>query len=91
MTTYTAHCKFCGKRYEEKSNWIPINILDLVIDIKLFFHVIHHHYKECGIKKLTKSFFKIWKKFLVCIGISLLILVKIILFPIYLLLDLLYH
>lgn len=33
MTTCTAHCKFCGKKYEEKSKWIPSDILDLVIDI----------------------------------------------------------
>ena len=45
MTTCTAHCKFCGKKYEVKSKWIPDNILDLVIDFKLFFHAIRHHYK----------------------------------------------
>lgn len=90
MTTCTAHCKFCGKKYEEKSKWIPGDILDLVIDIKHFFHAIHHHYKECGFKKLVKAFFRIWKNVFKCIGIGLLILIKIILYPIYLLLDLLY-
>ena len=90
MTTYTAHCKFCGKRYEEKSDWFPDDILELVIDIKHFFHAIHHHYKECGFKKLAKAFFRIWEKVFKCIGIGLLILIKIILYPIYLLLDLLY-
>ena len=48
MTTCTAHCKFCGKKYEEKSKWIPGDILDLVIDIKHFFHAIRHHYKDEG-------------------------------------------
>ena len=91
MTTYTAHCKFCGKKYEIKSNWIPDEILDLIIDIKLFFHIIRHHYKECGFKKIVKAFFGIWKNIFKCIGISLLILIKVILYPIYLLLDLLYH
>lgn len=65
--------------------------LDLVIDIKHFFHAIRHHYKECGFKKLAKAFFRIWKKIFKCIGIGLLILIKIILYPIYLLLDLLYN
>ena len=91
MTTCTAHCKFCGKKYEEKSKWIPSDILDLVIDIKHFFHAIRHHYKECEFKKLAKAFFRIWKKIFKCIGIGLLILIKIILYPIYLLLDLLYN
>ena len=91
MTTCTAHCKFCGKKYEEKSKWIPGDILDLVIEIKHFFHAIRHHYKECGFKKLAKAFFRIWKKIFKCIGIGLLILIKIILYPIYLLLDLLYN
>ena len=91
MTTYTAHCKFCGKKYEVKSEWILDNILELVIDFNLFFHAIRHHYKECGFKKLAKAFFRIWKEVFKSIGISLLILIKIILYPIYLLLDLLYH
>lgn len=90
MTTYTAHCKFCGKKYEVKSKWIPDNILDLVIDFKFFFHAIRHHYKECGFKKLAKAFFRIWKDVFKCIGIGLLILIMITLYPIYLLLDLLY-
>ena len=91
MTTYTTHCKFCGKKYEVKSEWLPDDILDLVIEIKLFFHAIRHHYKECSFKKLTKTFFRIWKDVFKCIGIILLFLIKIILYPIYLLLDLLYH
>ena len=91
MTTYTTHCKFCGKKYEVKSEWLPDDILDLIIEIKLFFHAIRHHYKECGFKKIAKAFFKIWEGVFKCIGIILLFLIKIILYPIYLLLDLLYH
>lgn len=90
MTTYTAHCKFCEKKYEEKSEWIPGDILNFAIELKHFFHIIRHHYKECGFKKLTKAFFRIWKGFFKSIGIGLLILIKLILYPIYLLLDLLY-
>ena len=91
MTTYTTHCKFCGKKYEAKSEWLPDDILDLVIEIKLFFHVIRHHYKECGFKKIIKVFFGIWKNIFKCIGITLLLLIKVILYPIYFLLDLLYR
>ena len=91
MTTYTAHCKFCEKKYEIKSEWLPDGILDLVIEIKLFFHAIRHHYKKCSFKKIAKAFFKIWEGVFKCIGITLLLLIKIILYPIYLLLDLLYH
>ena len=91
MTTYTVHCKFCEKKYEVKSEWLPDDILDLVIEIKLFFHAIRHHYKECEFKKIVKAFFRIWKDVFKCIGICLLILIKIILYPIYFLLDLLYR
>lgn len=91
MTTYTTHCKFCGKKYEVKSKWVPDVILGLIIEIKLFFHVIRHHYKECGFKKLAKAFFRIWKKVFKCIIIGLLIVPMIILYPIYWLLSLLYE
>ena len=91
MTTYTAHCKFCGKKYEIKSNWIPDEILDLIIEIKHFFHTIRHHYKECGFKKLAKAFFRILKNAFKCIGIALIDLIRVILYPIYFLLDLLYR
>lgn len=90
MTTCTSYCKFCRKKYEAKSEWIPDEILELIIDIKHFFHLIKNHYKECGFKKLTKAFFRIWRDIFKCIGIGLLVLIKIILYPIYLLLDLLY-
>ena len=90
MTTCTARCKYCEKKYEEKSEWLPGDILDFVIDFKHFFHLIRYHYKECGFKKLAKAFFRIWKGIFKSIGIGLLILIKIILFPIYYLLDLLY-
>lgn len=90
MTTCTSYCKFCRKKYEAKSEWIPDEILELIIDIKHFFHLIKYHYKECGFKKLIKAFFRIWRDTFKCIGIGLLVLIKIILYPIYLLLDLLY-
>lgn len=91
MTTCTVNCKFCGKKYEKKSKWLPSEIIELVIDFELFFHAIRHHYKECGFKRLVKAFFKILWKMLISVGIGLLILIKIILYPIYLLLDLLYN
>ena len=91
MTTYTAHCKFCKKKYEIKSNWIPDEILDLIIEIRHFFHTIHHHYKECGFKKIAKAFFRILKDAFKCIGIALIDLIRVILYPIYFLLDLLYR
>ena len=91
MTTCTGYCKFCGKKYKEKSKWLPGDILDLIIDIKHFFHAVRHHYKECGFKKLAKAFFRIWKNVFKCVGIGLLILVKVVLYPIYLLLSLLYE
>ena len=91
MATCTAHCKFCGKKYEIKTKWVPDDIINLIFYIKHFFHIIRHHYKELDFKKLIKAFFIIWKNVFKCIGISLLILIKIILFPIYWLLDLLYQ
>jgi hypothetical protein len=90
MTTCTAYCKFCGKKYKVKSEWVPGEILDLVIEFKHFFHTIRHHYKECGFKKLTKAFFRIWKEIFKSIGIGLLIVIKMIFYPLYLLLSLLY-
>lgn len=91
MTTCTAYCKFCGKEYKVKSEWIPGEVLDLVIDFKHFFHAIRHHYKECGFKKFVKEFFRIWKGVFKSIGIGLLIIVKLIFYPLYLLLSLLYE
>lgn len=94
-STYTAQCKFCGKKYELKSKWVPVDILELVINIKHFFHSIRHHYKECGFKRNKKIFFKIWLdvfKGIVIIGwVILTTIIKIIFYPIYLLLDLLYR
>lgn len=91
MTTCTAHCKFCGKEYKVKSEWVPGEILDLVIEFKHFFHAIRHHYKECGFKKIVKQFFRIWKEIFKSIGIGLLIIIKLIFYPLYLLLSLLYE
>ena len=64
MTTYTTHCKFCKKKYEIKSEWIPDDILSLVIEIKHFFHAIRHHYKEWVSRNLQKHFLKFGKMFL---------------------------
>ena len=90
MTTYTAHCKFCEKKYIIKSKWVPGDILELIVLFRHFFHTLRYHRKDCGFKRLIRHFFKIWQTFFKCIGISLLILIKLILYPIYLLLDLLY-
>lgn len=79
MTTYTAHCKFCGKKYELKSNWVPGEVLVLIINIKHFFHTLRHHYKECNFKRDKKILFRILIDVFKGIGIiSWLILIKII-------------
>lgn len=91
MTTCTASCRFCDKQYKAKSKWIPGDILDLSIEWRHIFHVIFRHFKECSFKNLTKSFLKTLWDSIKCIGIIILLIIKLLLYPIYLLLSLLYE
>ena len=92
MRTNTAHCKFCGKKYEVKSEWLPWAMLDFILESKHFFHAVIHHSKECGFVKLFKAFVKIfiWR-FLKGVLSLVIIFLAIILYPLYALLRLLYE
>lgn len=92
MKTNTAHCKFCGKKYEVKSSWLPWAIMDFILEAKHFFHAIRHHAKECGFVKLFEAFCKIFIWRILKGALSLVtIFLAIILYPLYALLSLLYE
>ena len=92
MKTNSAHCKFCGKKYEVKSEWLPWVILDFILEAKHFFHAVRYHAKECGFVKLFKAFCRIFIMLPIkSIFAFLWILIAIILYPLYALLRLLYE
>lgn len=45
-STYTMSCKFCDKKWEFKSNWLPVEILELWSTYVIFFHGCFHHPSE---------------------------------------------
>jgi hypothetical protein len=91
MKTCSAHCKFCDKKYVVKSKWLPYTFLDLSIDFQHFFHMLKHHRKEFTFKSFSKAVWTIIKRFLISLGVGLLIIFKCLLYPLYLLLALIYE
>lgn len=91
MTTYTAHCKYCDKKFEVKSKWLPSSCLDLAMETKGFFHAIAKHRKELTARAFFKAIGRITKYFLISLVGIIIIPIGLLFYPLYLLLALFYE
>ena len=91
MTTYTAHCKYCNKKFEVKSKWLPSACLDLVMETKGLSHAIAKHHKELAARAFFKAIGRITKYFLISLAWFIVIPIALLLYPLYLLLALFYE
>lgn len=91
MTTYTARCKYCDKKFEVKSKWLPSACLDLAMETKAFFHAIAKHRKELTARAFFKAIGRIAKYFLISLAWFIVIPIALLFYPLYLLLALFYE
>lgn len=91
MTTYTAHCKYCNKKFEVKSKWLPSACLDLTMEAKGFFHAIAKHRKELTARAFFKAIGRITKYFLISLVGFIIIPIGLLFYPLYRLLALFYE
>lgn len=91
MTTYTAHCKHCNKKFEVKSKYLPSACLDLAMETKVFFHTIAKHRKELTAKAFFKTIGRMTKYFLISTVFFIFVPIGLLLYPLYLLLALFYE
>ena len=91
MTTYTAHCKYCNKKFEVKSKWLPSSCLDLAMEVKGLCHAIAKHRKELAARAFFKSIGRMIKYFLISLIGFIIIPIGLLFYPLYLLLALFYE
>ena len=91
MTTYTARCKYCNKKFEVKSKWLPTPCLDLAMESKGLFHAIAKHRKELTARAFFKAIGRITKYFLISTLSFLFLPIGLLFYPLYRLLALFYE
>ena len=91
MTIYTAYCKYCNKKFEVKSKWLPSACLDLAMEAKGFFHAIAKHRKELTARAFFKAIGRMIKYFLISLVGIIIIPIGLLFYPLYLLLALFYE
>ena len=91
MTTYTAYCKYCDKKFEVKSKWLPSACLDLIMEAKGFFHAIAKHRKELTAKTYFKAIGRMTKYFLISVIWFIILPIGLLFYPLFLLLSLFYE
>lgn len=91
-STCTMSCKFCDKKWEFKSNWLPVEMLELWSTYVIFFHGCFHHTNEMakGIR-----FFHYIKLMIIgtlaIIVFTFIVILRIVLYPLYWFLEKLYE
>lgn len=83
-------CKFCGKTWWHKSNWVPFELVDWIHSLLFLFHLIFHHFKELTFKNVVKGLWLVLHQLLRAILFLILIVVRIVFYPFKLLVDLFY-
>ena len=90
MTTYTAQCKHCNKKFEVKSKWLPSACLNLAMEVKGLLHGIAKHRKKLTVKGTIKTIGRITKYLLISALWFLIVPILLLFYPLYLLLSLIY-
>lgn len=91
MTTYTAQCKHCGKKFEVKSKWLPSACLNLAMEVKGLTHGIAKHREKLTVKGTLKALGRMIKHLLISLVWFIIIPIALLFYPLYLLLTLFYE
>ena len=91
MTTYTAQCRYCNKKFTVKSKWLPSACLNLAMGVKGLIHGIVKHREKLTIKGTFKSIGRIIKYFLISLVWFIILPIGLLFYPLYLLLALFYE
>ena len=83
-------CKICGKTWWHKSDWIPFELVDWIYNLLFLFHLIFHHFKELTFKNVIKGLWQVLRQFFCAILSLVFIVMRIVLYPFKMLIDLLY-
>ena len=84
------NCKVCGKTWWHKSNWIPFELVDWFYDILFFTHLIFHHPQDATFKRVMRNLYQILLHIVVAIMWIVVTTIRIIFYPFYWLISLLY-
>lgn len=91
MTTYTAHCKYCDKKFTVKSKWLPSACLNLAMETKGLIHGIAKHRENLTTKGTAKTIGRMIKHFLISLVWFIILPIALLFYPLYLLLALFYE
>lgn len=89
---YTLECKFCNAKKHWESHFLPVEVLQAFANIWILFHVLFHHPKELDKKnRLIYSIGQVFVSIIVILAFAVLTILRIVLFPVWWLLDKLYE
>ncbi len=90
-SSYHCECKFCDAKYDWESTWFPVDVLEACANIWITFHAFRKHpdkMTKSRVKYTLKQFF--WSTVIIVLY-TLLTILRIILFPLWWLLEKLFY
>jgi hypothetical protein len=90
-SSYHCECKFCDAKCDLESTWLPVDVLEAVANIWITFHAFRKHpdkMTKSRVKYTLKQFF--WSAVIIVLY-TLLTILRIILYPLWWLLEKLFY
>jgi hypothetical protein len=83
-------CNFCKAEKVYKSEWLPAEVLTVFMEVWFFFHVLKHHREYANFKRVGLLIKQIFSAAIVVVLLGVLIILRIVFYPLWLLLNELY-
>lgn len=87
---YHLECKFCDKKWDWKSHWLPVDVLEAWANITITHHAFCHHPDKMTAKRLRYALNQYFWSAVIIILFTLLTILRVVFYPLWWLLDKLY-
>ena len=89
-SSYHCECKFCDAKHDWESTWLPVEVLEARANMWITFHAFHKHLDKMTKNRVKFTLSQFFWSVVVIVLYTLLIILRIILYPLWWLLDKIY-
>ena len=89
-SSYHCECKFCDAKHDWESTWLPVEVLEACANMWITFHAFRKHLDKMTKSRVKFTLNQFFWSVVVIVLYTLLTILRIILYPLWWLLDKIY-
>lgn len=90
-SSYHCECKFCDAKHDWESHWLPVDVLEACANIWIVFHAFRKHPDKMTKSRIKYTLNQFFWSVVIIVLYTLLTILRVLLYPLWWLLEKIYY